>query len=208
MNTAFDILHKNFDFRINNAISAQSRNLQIINAQLLSRLGFVNDEIRLVENRTREAIDIHSWVINNNSSECILEARAELDNALEYAGTSMMTLIEEVMYYVNRIEHNYFYPLIDVLSLESNVIQWSAKSSLRRYNAITQTNRLMQRLDDDYEVMVILYQASINNIANEMTSMEEHFNEVRASYFPQLNGIRDYFTFTANFITGTLEQCE
>lgn len=111
------------------------------------------------------------------------------------------------MWYVNEIEHNYFYPLVNVLTLESNVIQWSVKSAFRRYNPMSQTDRLMQKLDDDYAVMVILYQASITNLANEIVGLEEHMNDLKGSYFPQLNGIRDYFTFTANFITGTLEQC-
>lgn len=206
--SAFDVLHKNFDFRINNAIRDQSRNLQILNAQLISRLGFVNDEIRAVEQLTRDAIEQRGLNITNPEADCIVDARGEIDNAVEYAGSSINGVVGEVMWNINDIEHRYFYPLIQILQLESNIIQWSVKSGLRRYNPVSQADRLIQRLDDDYGVMVILYQASIANIASEITGIDEHMNTVKQSYFPQLNGVRDYFIFTANFIRGTLEQCQ
>lgn len=206
-NTGFDLLHKNFDFRINGAIRNTTQALRVLQAQLLSRVGFVTDEIRERQEYYRDEITAHGIRIGDPERECVLQARQALDNAAEYAGYSMTGIVGEAMYYINQIEHDYFFPYINVLQLESNVIQWTVLSEFRRANPVTNTANLVQRLDDDYMVILALYQSAIQNIPREMLRIEDHMNEVKMSMFPQLNSVRDYFSFTAAAITGELPLC-
>lgn len=208
LNFMFDNVHKSFDFRINNALQNQTLNLKILNAQLFSRLGFVTDEMTMRERESRREIEARAIAINDPNAECIVSARESIDNAVEYAGYSINGLIGEVMYYVNEIEHNYFYPLIHVLQFESNIIQWSVKATLRRYNPVINMTPMITRLQDDYNVVTLLYQISIGNIAREMVLIDEHMNTVKQTMFPQLNGIRDYFGFTADRVKDSLPFCE
>lgn len=208
LNFAFDVLHRNFDFRINNAFTAQSRNLQILNAQLFSRIGFVHDEIRVIEQQALDEIQERANNLTNPESDCIVGARQSLENALDYAGYTMNGAVGEVMFYVNEIERSYFYPYINVLQFESNVIQSTVLTELRRYNPVTDIDRSIQRLDDDYYVTVALYQFAIAQIASEMNLMDNHMNVVKSSFFPQLNSIRDYFTFQARLIKDSMLFCE
>lgn len=204
----FDVIHRNFDFRVNNAIAQQSENLKILNAQLLSRFGFVADEIRDVERRVSQSIVERGLNISAPESECIVDLALSLENALDYAGYSLNGVFGEAIFSVNEIEQTYFYPLMNILLFESNTYQWSVFSELHRFNPVTDNERLLERFEDDYEVAVFLYQFSIEQIAAEFVNIERKMNEVKESMFPQMNGVRDYFAFTANFIEGELPLCE
>lgn len=207
LNAGFEVLHRNFDFRVNTALTEKAHYLQVLNAQLVSRLGFSSDEINATEREVMAEIVQRGVNISAPDAECIVNARLSLENALDYAGYSMNGLVGEVMWYIGQIEGNYFYPLINILQLESNLIQWTILSELRRSNPVTNVEQLIQRIEDDYYVMVILYQSSVANIESEMLALDDHMNEVKSTFFPQLDSTRDYFTFTANFISDSLTLC-
>lgn len=207
-NTGFDLLHKNFDFRINAAIRNMTQALRVIQAQMLSRVGFVTDEIHERHEYYRDEVTAHGIRIGNPEAQCVLDAFESLESATEYAGYSMTGVVGEAMFYINQIEHDYFYPYINTLQLESNVIQWTVLSEFRRANPVTQTSSLVQRLDDDYMIILALYQSAIQNIPREMERINDHMNELKQSIFPQLNAVRDYFAFTAAAIAGELPLCE
>ena len=63
LNSAFDLLHKNFDNIINVNWIQQKRNLDIYNAQFLSRYGFVVQEMKDREQIVLEAIELQGWDI-------------------------------------------------------------------------------------------------------------------------------------------------
>jgi hypothetical protein len=207
LNSLFESIHQSYEFRINKALTNQTSYLRFLNAQLFSRIAFVTDEIRFRQNDALNAIARRGREIDDPEAECILEAISEVENAVEYAGYSMNGVIGETVFYVDQIEADYFYPLINVLKLESSTIQWTVMSDLRRYNPVTQTAQLITRLEGDYEVLKILYDTAIRNIEREMVAMDEHMNTVKSSMFPQLNGVRDYFNFTVNIIRESLPQC-
>lgn len=204
----FDLIHQNMDFRTNNAIIEQAQTIKIMNAQLISRLGFVVDEIKLKQRETELEINMRAGNISSPDAECIVEARLSLENAADYVGYSLNGLLSEVMFYINELEDDYFYPYIRILQWESNIIQNSVMSTIHRNNPVTDVANLIERLQGDYAVMVYLYQSSIPNIAREMLSVDRKFNEIKQTMFPQLNSIRDYFAFTSNFIRETLPMCE
>lgn len=200
-------MHQNFDLRTNIAIATQSSNLRMLNAQLISRLGFVSNEIVARRQEVLEMITARGEDIGDLEAICILESIEYLSNAADYASESINILMSEVMFYINDVELHYFYPLMRILQWESNIIQWSVKAEMHRFNPVTQTDLLTQRLEDDYLVVVALYTASISNIEFEVQSFDRRMNEVKQTMFPQLNGIRDYFGFTANFVQNNLAGC-
>lgn len=204
----FDLVHKNMDFRTNIAVVEQAQTIKIMNAQLISRLGFVVDEIKIKQFEIDLEITMRAQNISSPDAECILEARLSLENAADYVGYSLNGLLSEVMFYINELEDDYFYPYIRILQWESNIIQNSVISTIHRNNPVTDVANLIERLQGDYAIMVYLYQSSIPNIAREMSSVDRKFNEIKQTMFPQLNSIRDYFAFTANFIRETLPLCE
>lgn len=53
----FDVLHKNYDHEINKAWVKQKHNMNVLNAQFLSRYGFNIDEMKTKEAEVLEAIE-------------------------------------------------------------------------------------------------------------------------------------------------------
>lgn len=207
LNSLYDTLHKNFDFRTVRALRDQTLNMKILNAQFISRIGFISDEIKAKAQQTLYDIEARAIQINDWNAECILDAKESLVNAEDYSGYQINGIAGETMFYVNDIESRFFYPLIGVLQRESNIMQWNVKSVVRRYNPVTQMNQLMTRLEEDYQVLVMLYTMAITNIAREVELIEAQMNDVKRSTFPQLNGVRDYFVFAADRIKDTMPHC-
>lgn len=207
LNSLYDTLHKNFDFRTVRALQNQTLNMKILNAQFLSRVGFISDEIKAKARQTLYDIESRAIQINDWDAECIVDAKESLVNAEDYAGIQINGITGETMYYINDIESRFFYPLIGVLQRESNIMQWNVMSVVRRYNPVTQIDELMTRLEEDYQVLVLLYTISVTNIAREIELIEAQMNGVKRSTFPQLNGVRDYFVFGADRIKDTLPDC-
>lgn len=182
--------------------------MKVLNAQLISRFGFISDEIKLKENQTISEIDEIATSIGNPDAECIVDARISLENAIEYAGSNLIGAIGEVIFFVNDIEGSFFYPLIDVLQIESSVIQQTVLAEARRYNLVAEITQFIQRLEDDYFINELLYELAIRNIEREWALINERMNDVRRNFFPQLNSVRDYFFFTADRIKDSLSFCE
>lgn len=206
LNTSFDLVHKNFDFRINNAFVNMTSEMKILQAQLISRLGFVTDEIRMKEMETRFEINVAANM-TSAESECIVELQESLENAVQYVGYSINGVVGEVKFYVDQIEHDYFYPYIGILQRESNIIQWMVLSEIRRGNPVDNMERVIERLEDDYFVVHAMYQSAVSQIPAEMVRLHDHMDEVKEFYFPQLNSIRDYFRFSADMIKDSLPAC-
>lgn len=206
LNQSFDIIHKNFDFRINNAIRNTTAELKVLQAQMISRLGFVTDEINVKREETQTAIDERSSNVEEGN-ECIADLQISLDNAVEYAGSSVSMLVHEVMYYINQIERDYFYPYIGILQRESNILQWMVMSEIQRHNPVTGIERFIEVLELDLYIVRALYTSAITQIPAEMVRLHDHMDEVKEFYFPQLNSHRDYFRFTADVIKDSLPLC-
>lgn len=69
----FNSLHLSYDRTLNAAVSDQSRNLKIHNAQFFSRLGFVAEDMK---NKEREVIDVirdRGIQIGDTNAQCILD---------------------------------------------------------------------------------------------------------------------------------------
>lgn len=181
--------------------------LKVLNSQLLSRMGFVAVEINIKGQETVDEIDDRALAIGDPDADCIRDARVSLDNAIDYAGYNINGIMGEVIWNVNQIESTYFYPLINVLKLESNIMQSMVMTEIHRYNPVTDIQRLLDRLDSDYHVLVQLYESALASIEREWALINDRMNEVKRSMFPQLNSVRDYFIFNANLIKEILPSC-
>lgn len=170
-------------------------------------MGFISDEIKLKARQTVAEIDSRAIQINDPAALCIIEAKESLVGAEDYAGYQINGINGETMFYINEIESRFFYPLVDVLQRESNIIQWNVKSVVRQYNTVTNMNVVMSRLEQDYQVIVLLYSMAISNIARENELIDNQMNGVRRGAFPQLNGVRDYFNFAADRIKDSMPAC-
>lgn len=68
MNSLFDELHKNYDIQIQSQWRIQKHNMNVYNAQFLSRYGFVVDQVKTREAEILEAIQLRGQEIGESIS--------------------------------------------------------------------------------------------------------------------------------------------
>lgn len=212
IHSLFNVMHQNFEYRLLRATEDQILNQKIFQAQAISRLGFVIDEINLKNEETITAIENRANEIANNGNgtdaECIVNARGALENAAEYSGESVSSAVTELFYYLNQLKNTEFYPLVNTLLLESNELQWTVVFEVNNTNVVSNWQEFFGKLEFDYDYTKILFENSMNNLDFEMNLFEDGLNEIKRSYFPELNSFRDYFFFQASLISNDLPNCD
>lgn len=181
--------------------------MKIFQAQAMSRLGFVTDEIMHQKNDALRAIDVRSIQINSTEAECIVNAIDSLENAVTYAGSSINQAVAEVFFYLNQIKDREFFPLISTLYTESSEIQWTVMAETTRFNLVEDFGGFIAKLESDYQVLLFLMNNSLQNLEFEIGFFNTELNVIKQSFFPQMNSFRDYFNFTANLIIQDMPNC-
>lgn len=207
LNENFDDLHMKYNDQVDVYETQQDFNFKVFNSQLLSRLGFVLDEMKVKQAEVQVEIVDRALVIGNSTAECIVDAEESLENAINYTARNIQESVKEIMESLNVIENDYFYPLVNALRLESNNMQKQVLVSFRRDNPVTRYQNLLARLNDDYLVLYILYASSMNNIDREIVKITNRTNVDKSTMFPMLNSFNIYFMFQANLIKESLTMC-
>lgn len=209
LNSMFNVLHRNFEYRILRALDEQVVNQKIFQAQGMSRLGFISDEINMKVAETMAAIEERaSQLVNGTEAECIVNAIGGLENAMEYAGVSMSSAVDELFFYLNQLKETEFHPLFHTLLLESNTIQTITLFEISANNPTVDTDEIISKLEFDYEFLQTSFENAMENLAFEMELFSNGLNKINRNYFPELTSFKDYFMFQATLIQNDLPNCE
>lgn len=137
------------------------------------------EDRKLVNSRFLENFIKSDFLIGNPNAECLESARFSLTSVIDYAGLNFKSIHTVIFFFIylisykinlflqdiidnfNRISRGYFYPLIEILHYQSNQIQWEVLNVLGSFNPVTQMPQFINRLEDDYFIMVILYEMAI-----------------------------------------------
>lgn len=207
LNDNFDELHLRYIDQVDIYDTQQDFNFKVLNSQLISRLGFVLDDMKVKQAEVQAQIVDRALLIGNNTAECIVDAEDSLENAINYTAQNIQESVKEIMDSLNVIENDYFYPLVNALRLESNNMQKQVLAAFRRDNPVTRYQNLLARLNDDYLVFYILYASSMNNIDKEIIKINTRTNVDKSTMFPMLDNFNVYFKFQANLIKESLTMC-
>lgn len=205
----FNIMHRNFEYRLLRALDNQALNQKIFQAQGMSRLGFVTDEINVKTSDTLAAIEEHSsQIVNGTDAECIINAREALENAIEYTGASMNSAVDELFFYYNRLQGDFFFPLLHTILLESNQIQYMTLFKINGTNVVSNFDEAIETLESVYSTLVANFENAMQNLADEVDLFNDGLNEINQNFFPELTSFKDYFMFQATLIQNNLPDCE
>ena len=111
LNSMFDSIHKKYDYQIRDSWFRQKHNMDVYNAQFLSRYGFVVDQVKQREYEVLDAIQKRGqeigeffmcnkknisikfiWFAGNQNSECLEGVRFSLTSAIDYAGLNFKAI--------------------------------------------------------------------------------------------------------------------
>lgn len=173
------------------------------NAQLLSRTGFVFQEIKDLQFEISNEISERSAIVNN--PECIVEANAILANASEWAGTNSMPTYVDITQRIAFSRLSQVYPTLTELKRSVSLYTVEPLAMLGYLNPVTRINSILDILLFEIEVYDILFEDFVDQVLDEMTRfvsythdinrvLSESLEETRSGFANSVSQIREFLT--------------
>lgn len=175
---------------------------KVFNAQLLSRTGFVFEEIKDLEYRVGNDIEDRRRQVNNPA--CIQTATERLINASTIAGTNSQSAYSEI---IQRVEFTRFlkiYPVLGELSRFVYGVAIEPFSLLSRFNPLTDFDSSIEALREEVDNFVELFEEFVDEIITEMTSLQALHQELSGILILSLEETRLQFSTSAREIRSFL----
>lgn len=207
LNGQFEAIHRQFMYHLRAARDEQSRVIKLLNAQFISRLGFVGVEARDERDRAQQAIDARTAAIGGTPNACILEKQFELDYASNDAGQEFQVdarLINDELDYLTIIV---FYPVAYRIQLQATNYQMRVIDKLGRSNIVTRFEETLEQFEYELIQAEENYKYGIYQLDNELDGFRILSNQIRATVFERLNSLLRNFVFYTNRIVDTLPDC-
>lgn len=203
-----DVLNINTNYRafIESTKVEVARMEKVFNAQLLSRTGFVFQEIKDLEQAVVTDINTRRDQVSNQ--DCINAAATRLIDASAKAGTNSMSTYFDI---IQRVEFARFlkvYPVLTELSRLVSSFIVEPFSTLAYFNPVTDFTRSNEALTQQLAVMVELFEAFVSEVIDEMTSLNDLHQELSGVLIVSLEETRLEFSTSAREIRSLLiDEC-
>lgn len=177
------------------------------NAVLLSRVGFIVEDIRLIEGEIIIAITNRSIEIENPTSECILSAQGNLDSLLDGAGESISTIVQDIMTQLYEINESLINPHFNDGEFLISLFEVEILTILGYYNGVTSMFTILLMLESEIRTYGVLFEYFVSSIYVDMIYFGMFTDGINANAFPQLETVVSDFRATGNSIISSLIDC-
>lgn len=143
------------------------------NAQLLSRTGFVFQEIKDLEFQVANEIS-EAGV----SPECVLQANAILANGSAWAGSNSMPAYLDVTQRIYFSRYVEVYPTLTELKKLMSTYTVEALAMLGYLNPVTRMGNILEIMLYEFEVFDILFEDFVDQIIHEMQVFDVYSREL------------------------------
>lgn len=174
-----------------------------LNARLLSRMGFVFQEIMDHEERMRGEIATRSIEISNE--QCIQEVTTNLNSLVNE--TSAQGLVDNILSEVGSYRFILMYPTLTQVKRMVSMHEYRPFNLFRVFNSVTQFERAVTDLIDDFEFFNSLFDPYVDELIDEMTRFLRYTNQHGGDYFRELNEIESNFISSIDGIRNELQSC-
>lgn len=189
-----------FNYRI--LIESAERELSVIerdfNAELLSRTGFVFQEIKDLEYDITTELTERS--ANVTSQECIIEANGRLEAATLRAGTNSMETFRDVAELVFISHILYVNPTLSELSLQFLEYNYEPLNMLSEANTVENFYDIINPFYTKVNTYSELFEQFIDQIINDMESLTRYHDGLRNELNDSLEETRSHFMESVNEI--------
>lgn len=177
------------------------------NARILSRIGFVTQEMKDFQFEINNAIQNRAIEINNNNAECIVNAYEGLDASVVTAG-------ELIMYEAYRyVDLNDYFAEFFMFETTDEVFSLVSQSELELINLFSNSNSVINMPD-----LVLQYQNKIEILSRDfeyfiyfiyidMFVYNLFMNDMNRRAFIELNQGLQAFRAEGNSIISSLSEC-
>lgn len=177
------------------------------NARLLSRIGYVSEEIKNLENEVSLEIESRGTEIGNNEAECILTARATLESSLTAAGEvirSVATSLSEDLITLNEIA---VHPIFEDIEFLISVFEVEILNIFSFTNSVTNMIQVLIILESEIRAYGQLFEYFVTEVYVEMIIHGMLTVELNRDAFSYLNYALGRFTNSSEGIRSSLIDC-
>lgn len=180
---------------------------RVYSARVLSRIGFVVQEMKDLEHDLSNAIQNRGAEINNNNAECILEAHISLKESLTVSGQliqEVATQLSEDLLTLNEIA---VYPSLHEIELLRSIFEVEIFNIFAYVNSVTNMFQLLILLESEVRTYGALFEYYVSEIYVEMIIYSMLTDELAQETFPLLDTALVDFKTSENRIRNSLSSC-
>jgi hypothetical protein len=186
-----------------------SREVNILNAQYLSTIGFTVRDVKQNQAATYDAILERALAIGNTQSECIVAADERLTNITYEYGIQLSTLTRESYAFHSQVTTLIFKPLLDYFHRESNQRQREILTVIGVTNLATITEATLTGLEQQYAEFRREWEQEGQN---EINAYYDFFisitNSIKYINFSYYYALMNEYVVLANELKASLVECE
>lgn len=192
---------------ISSATSEMNQMEKIYRAGVISRIGFIVQEMQDEQSEINNAIDNRAIEINNNNTACLIEARQNLQSSVDVAGnvinnaTSRLILDLEILY------DSIFYPTIGTIEFLVSHFEVEIFMVFAYFNSVTSMFQVILTLDSEITTYGALFEYYVEELFIDMLVFQM-FTEMSVEVvFPMLGNGLTAFRDSGDAIRSSLAYC-
>lgn len=205
--SAVKLFNMQYKALISSASSEMNQMEKIYRAGVISRIGFIVQEMQDEQSEINIAIDNRAIEINNNNTACLIEARQNLQTSVDVAGnvinnaTSRLILDLEILY------DSIFYPTIGTIEFLVSHFEVEIFMVFAYFNSVTSMFQVILTLDSEITTYGALFEYYVEELFIDMLVFQM-FTEMSVEVvFPMLGNGLTAFRDSGDAIRSSLAYC-
>lgn len=180
---------------------------KIYRAGVISRIGFIVQEMQDEMNEISNAIDNRAIEINNNNTACITEARQNLQSSVDVAGNVINNATSRLILDLEILHDSIFYPTIE--TIESSISQFEVEilRVFAYFNSVTNMFQVILSLDSEITTYGALFEYYVEELFVDMFVFQMFTDMSVEVVFPMLGNGLTAFRDSGDSIKTSLADC-
>lgn len=181
--------------------------VEISHASMLSRIGFVAQDVKDFQTEVLSDIQNRAVEINNSEATCILDAKQGLDVSADIASGVLMFAAGAFIEEISVINDEFVNPILNTIDLLTSRFEIEVIEQLGFRNAVTGFEAIISFLLDEVIIFEDLFEFFVSGIYDDFINLETLIGARKSVIFPVLDNTLDEFRFNGNLIRNSLLNC-
>lgn len=197
------------DFRVFSASARReiSSMIQMKHARIISRIGFVAQDMKDFQHEVEIAIQQRALEIGSNSSECILQAERDLEIIVEDAGEIIVFSAGQWKNLNDALLDLTTYEAIDEVDFINSLFEIELMNLFDNFNPVTNMFDLLVTYQTNIQVYFLMFDYSVNQVIANMVVHELASHQVNGVLFHTLDIGLQRFRLQGGSIIDSLANC-
>lgn len=180
---------------------------RIYQARVISRIGFIAQEMKDLQSEVIAAIEQRAVEINNNNAECILEARRNLNSSVDDAGAVINSAASRTVADLEILLDDIFHPTIGTIDYLVSQFEVEVFMIFAYFNSVTSMFQVIITLESEIRMYGALFEYFVQELYVDMIIFKIHTDLSVEAVFPKLQGGLNTFRDSSNAIRNSLVNC-